>query len=403
LTVRLDDYTREVVASKEGLPGEVAQLSAAFPVGISILSKLGRFHDEGSSETLWALAPTREEKKGMKYPVLDSDQMIPFLQSVLAGFSIGYTRASVSIDVAPDGRTVVQKIYYFVWCKETSEGMTFRQDWVSDSSHNDQAGGLTRAHRRFLKGLTGFIERDEDKLEQHKANSTGPYQQKSQTGPYQRPQQQAQASPASSGQTSQQHQGPYSANGANATQQQATPGQSTTGASVYEQNQHALAQLPPDEQIRRMADEAFGRDPEDLSAGPPASSEISKDFQAEAMSRFLVLNGFDKGVAAQLVMADWAGALRENGYPEEIVSALVGASNEDPLMSIGLVKASLQGGANLADAVRDILLGAAQGSSSQVEAIFAGTGFDMSLGQPPLVIQALWACLNSPLTTPSFP
>jgi len=376
--------------SADALPAEVASLSARFQPGPALLSKVGAFHDGSRSEALWALAPGREEKPGMKYPVLDSDQMIPFLQGVLSAFSLGYTRVSVSVDVAPDGRSAIQKIYYLVWCKETNEGMVYRQDWVSDTTHNDQAGGLTRAHRRFLKGLTGFIEHDEDKIEQfaRSAARTGPYVQ---TAPAPPPPPPPPPSPPTP---------PPPSPPAVTYSQPPAPTASGQKPSPYEQRQQQQAQLPVDQQLANMAEEAFNRpigQQQDHDAGPAASGAISRDPSQEAKVAYLWSKGWERSVAVQFVMADWVGALHENGYPSGLADALVAAVHGDPMGSVRAFDARLE------EDVRQILMVSHGGSGAAVEAAFAGTGYEMAAGNPPTVAQTLWACLMSPVTTPSFP
>jgi hypothetical protein len=348
---------------------------------------------------LWALAPGREEKPGMKYPVLDSDQMIPFLQGVLSAFSLGYTRVSVSVDVAPDGRSAIQKIYYLVWCKETNEGMIYRQDWVSDTTHNDQAGGLTRAHRRFLKGLTGFIEHDEDKIEQfaRPAARTGPYVQ---TAPPPTPQHPPSPPPPPPATPPPPPPTPPPPPAATYSQ---PPAASASGQepSPYAQRQQQQAQLPVDQQIKNMAEEAFnrpiGQQQQDHDAGPAASGAISRDPGQEAKVGYLCSHKWERPVAVQFVMADWAGALRENGYPLKLAEALVAAVDAAPMQSVRAFCPRLE------EEVRQILITSHGNNGAAVEAAFAGTGYEMVDGSPPTVAQTLWACLMSPVTVPSFP
>ena len=160
------DSTAVTVNLMGDLPSNVSLLAATFKPGISFLTKLAQIQDPENHEKIAKLAPSPELKPKMKYPIVESDRLIPFLQQVVSSFGLRYTRVSVCCDVEPGGRRVLQRIFYFAWCAETCEGQVYQQDWTSDDTHNDQAGGLTRAHRRFLKGLTGFIEKDEDKLEE---------------------------------------------------------------------------------------------------------------------------------------------------------------------------------------------------------------------------------------------
>jgi hypothetical protein len=153
----------------------------------SLLSKLRE------DEENWSRAPGREKIKGMKYPIVKSDDLVPFIQSVLSAHRFGYTMLALVANTTPAG--VEQTLWWIVYHLELGEGCVYHLTWVSPTNHNEQAGGITRATRRFLQGLTGFVEHDEDGLQRDRRAKAVPvntgYQQQQQP-PQPVPQQQQQ-------------------------------------------------------------------------------------------------------------------------------------------------------------------------------------------------------------------
>jgi hypothetical protein len=113
-----------------------------------------------NDEENWKLAPGREKRAGMKYPIVCSDDLIPFMRSVLEAHNFAYKHVCTTAKLTPGG--VVQTLWYIVWNNLNGEAGPYHITWASPNTHNEQAGGLTRAHRRFLQGLTGFVEWDAD-------------------------------------------------------------------------------------------------------------------------------------------------------------------------------------------------------------------------------------------------
>lgn len=316
-----------------GLPFNVVHFMSGMKPP-SITGFIHKLHELQGAEANWRVdAPGRTLKKGMKYKLVESDRLIPFLQKVLYDFGFSYSLVASEAESDPSG--IRQCLYYVVWQQESGEGAVYSIGWYSDPTHNDQSGGIKRAHRRFLKGLTGFIEQDEDGLDKELGRRA--------------PQNVGQTYGAQHG-----HQAP--------TQTQAV---------------QAQVNAPPPQQPPMQT----------ASPAPMVNNAAPAPMVNMGHVGMLVDKGFDRAVAEQLVTSfnGWPAILQEKGYDATIGKPLINAASNNPFGSLPQ---------DVEEALC-VLFTSRYGSMNKTKRAWEGTGFSMDAGTNPAAIHWLVAAMRT--------
>lgn len=286
-----------------------------------------------SLEAAWELEPTKKKVPGMKYPIVESDRLVPFLQSVLEAGGVSYTRIGHS--AASSMPAVTHTAEYLVYLREEpDQNMVVTHGWVSTDSHNDQAGGLTRLHRQFLKGLTGYIEADEDRLEGR-----------------------AQLREAAS--------------------------EWRTGDPIME---HPAF---------KEAEKVFDLSPVqgDYDEGDPGPGRTPRGGDnGNGMFFTLTSEGFSEELAEQIASGHpglFVDTLIGHGHHEGVVRAVVSAVQAEPLAALV---------AEVSDGAKKELLRAVRGNLHALQGAFAGTGYELGNNNklPPSAVAVMAALLQTP-------